>query len=229
MPSNSDLLTALQKLKDAVRELPESTPEGASDGIVGRNFISQRLKDDEDAIWETTDQAYTQCFSKTPGSNLSPEDNVLRGRFGMDLVLGFFGAAAQSSKLRSDEAFLIQLKLNQLNQLTDIVYACIKSLPPDVTPRQTKKTAGKCKKVNASASGRSKGNPSKSIAITGNDSDRDGDYRPPADTPQDSSKIDSYATETASASAVGTKRTDGNPKPKSQQKRPVYILGITRK
>ncbi|KAG9079474.1 hypothetical protein FRC06_007704, partial [Ceratobasidium sp. 370] len=218
MSPNSELLDALRKLKDAVQQLPESTPEGALDDIVGRNFASQRLQGGEGGIWEAIDQAYTRCFSKEPTSNPDPKNNVLKGRFGMDLVLGFFDTAVKSPELKSSEAFLVQLKLNQL---TDLVYARIQSLPHDIPPRQTKKTqAPKGKQRHSVAPARSKNKPGKCTATTIDGSDNDGDYRPHANASEDDSEGSSYTTVTAGVSAADNERTKGKSKAKPQQTRP---------
>ncbi|KAG8729132.1 hypothetical protein FRC10_004269, partial [Ceratobasidium sp. 414] len=208
----------LRKLKDAVQQLPKSTQEGASDGIVGRNFASQRFQGGEGNIWETIDQAYTWCFSKDPTSNPNPENNVLKGQFGMDLILEFFDTAAKSPELKSSEVLFVQLKLNQL---MDLVYAHIQLLPRDILPCQTKKTrAPKGKQHHGVAPARSKNKPGKSTMATVNDSENDGDYRPPTNTLEVDSEGSGYTTVTVGELAEDNERTEGTSNHKAQQKRP---------
>ncbi|EUC62498.1 hypothetical protein RSOL_422410, partial [Rhizoctonia solani AG-3 Rhs1AP] len=105
--------------------LPLSTPEGSIDGVVWQNF-NVSLRSIEGAIFEKIDQAYTRCFSRLPNSSADPVDNILRGSYGMDVVIRFFEECAWSPKLDSSALHLTELKVGQL---TDLVYA--RSLPKD--------------------------------------------------------------------------------------------------
>ena len=116
---NSSLLAAIRRLKEATRKLPTSTPEGTSSGLVYRNF-STRPNELEGPIFEKIDQAYTRCFSLNPSSGVDPVGNVLRGRFGMNVVVQFFEGCAPSPKMDTSALHLTELKVNQL---TDLVYA----------------------------------------------------------------------------------------------------------
>ncbi|KAG8707835.1 hypothetical protein FRC09_001583 [Ceratobasidium sp. 395] len=215
MQPDADLLNALEKLKEAVEQLPKSTPEGVADGIVGQNFAHEQLKNVEGSLWELVDRAYTRCFSITPGSNQSPETNIQRGRFGMDLVIEFFDSLAHSSRLKSSDIFLVQLKLQQL---TELVYTRIKSLPPDPPTRRDKGAGTKKNQCHGSGPGHSKRKPAKSIAVGVDDSENDGDYEPPSDDPGDDSGDDSDAWATTRADTAGTE-----PEPKfKRRERPDY-------
>ncbi|KAF8749957.1 protein dimerization [Rhizoctonia solani] len=132
---NASLLAAIERLKAATAKLPLSTPEGSNEGIVWRNF-SLKPQNITGAIFETIDQAFTRCFSRIPGSNADPLDNILRGSCGMDIVIQFFEECARSPKLDSGASHLTELKVGQL---TDLVYARIKSLPQDPQDKPLKK------------------------------------------------------------------------------------------
>jgi hypothetical protein len=116
---NLSLLSSIQRLKEATHKLPSSAPEGTSGGVIYRNFRT-KPSEIEGSIFEKIDQAYTRCFSHNPSSSINPLDNVLRGRFGMDIVIRFFEGCAHSPKMDSGALHLTELKVNQL---TDLVYA----------------------------------------------------------------------------------------------------------
>ncbi|KAG8749779.1 hypothetical protein FRC11_011045, partial [Ceratobasidium sp. 423] len=138
---NPSLLSAIDRLKAATAKLPRSTPEGSIDGIVWRNFNASP-HNNTGAIFEKIDQAYTRCFSPLPGSSIDPIDNILRGSYGMDIVICFFEECARSSKLDSSASHLTELKVGQL---TNLVYARINSLPqdpPNTSPKKKRRHGG---------------------------------------------------------------------------------------
>jgi hypothetical protein len=115
---NTSLFSAIERLKLATTNLPLSTPEGSISGPIWRNFnISPH--NIKGAIFEKIDQAYTRCFSRLPDSSADPIDNILRGPYGMDIVIRFFEECARSPKLDSSASHLTELKVGQL---TDLVY-----------------------------------------------------------------------------------------------------------
>ncbi|CCO38131.1 hypothetical protein BN14_12296 [Rhizoctonia solani AG-1 IB] len=118
---NTSLFSAIERLKLATTNLPLSTPEGSISGPIWRNFnISPH--NIKGAIFEKIDQAYTRCFSRLPDSSADPIDNILRGPYGMDIVIRFF---------------------EEFGQLTDLVYTRIASLPsdpPTTSPRKRRRT-----------------------------------------------------------------------------------------
>ncbi|KAG9126682.1 hypothetical protein FRC07_002411 [Ceratobasidium sp. 392] len=218
MSPKSELLGALQMLKDAIQKLPISTPKGAPDGIIGRNFTSLTFLDAEDSVWETVDRAYTRCFSKTGPSDMPPKENVLSGPFGMDLVLHFLEAVSESSKINSSNIFLFTLKINQL---TDLVHARIQSLPPDHLLHQNKTTRAKGKHGRKAALKRFESKAGRPSAPTREDSDDDCDYAPAVTPPDDSPTATDHNTETSEGSgAQDTDHTRVATKAKAQQKRP---------
>ncbi|CEL59196.1 similar to zinc finger protein [Rhizoctonia solani AG-1 IB] len=145
---NVSLLLSIERLKTAIEQLPLSTPEGSSDGVVWQNF-NINLHKVRGPIFEAINQAYTRCFSRIPGSIADPVDNILRGSYGMDVVVHFFEECARSPMLDSSALHLTELKVGQL---TDLVYARIKSLPKDSLSNPTKKrqrAANICKRKSA--------------------------------------------------------------------------------
>jgi hypothetical protein len=115
---NSSLLSAIHALSNATAELPKSTPEGSANGVIWKNF-SAKPDDVQGPIFEKIDQAFTRCFPRNPESNELQVDNVLRGTFGMDLVIKFFEQCAHFPKMTSSDLHLTTLKVKQL---TDLVY-----------------------------------------------------------------------------------------------------------
>ncbi|CUA72929.1 Zinc finger BED domain-containing protein 4 [Homo sapiens] [Rhizoctonia solani] len=132
---NLSLLSAIERLKAATAKLPASTPEGSIDGVVWQNFnVSPHSA--KGAIFEKIDQACARCFSRLPNSSTDPINNIVRGPYGMDVVIRFFEECAQSSKLDSSASHLTELKVGQL---TDLVYNRINSLPKDPPSISAKK------------------------------------------------------------------------------------------
>jgi hypothetical protein len=114
----ASLLSAIECLKDAIAALPKSTPEGSADGVVWCNF-NMNPYDVKGPIFERIDYAFTQCFSQNPTSGLDLAQNVLRGTFGMDIVIKFLEQLAHFPKMSSSDLHLTELKVGQL---TDLVY-----------------------------------------------------------------------------------------------------------
>lgn len=113
---NQSLLSAIQRLKDATAKLPQSTPEGSADGAIWENF-NVNPQDVDGPIFEKINQAFTQCFPRNSQSGDLPLENVLRGNFGMDIVITFFEQCAYFAKMTSSDLHMTELKVGQLIDL----------------------------------------------------------------------------------------------------------------
>ncbi|QRV97935.1 Zinc finger, BED-type predicted [Ceratobasidium sp. AG-Ba] len=123
---------ALERLKEAVANLPSSAPKGTAEGAVWRHF-SIRPKDIKGPLFKKINQSLTECFLGDRDSGL---DNIRVGSFGMDVVVRFLDEYAKFPKISSSDLYVIELKIGQL---TDLVNARINSLAPDKTSRHKRK------------------------------------------------------------------------------------------
>lgn len=76
-----------------------------------RYFHDQNVPEGESA-WQFVDRAYLRCFQVE-----NPTENVLRGPYGMDLVISFLKELAQHRSMDSDGLQMLALKIQQLVEL----------------------------------------------------------------------------------------------------------------